>query len=74
MIEAAPFDLVHPRRLAEKKVQQEEKRQSVDVDADSVNWSPTKPITFTISPITLIYLCLLLSISNFIMLLRMVTT
>ena len=81
MLQYAPFSLVHPPpKQNMERVEKVERKEQVsvpkirrDVAADTVYWKPHR-ITFTISPMVLLYFVLFLSIFNFFLLLKLFTS
>mgnify|MGYP001166737414 CR=1 len=77
MLQYAPFSVVHPP--PKQPTQKIEKVEPVapkirrDVAADTVYWKPHR-ITFTVSPMVLLYFVLFLSIFNFFLLCKLLTS
>ncbi len=81
MLQYAPFNVVHPsHQQSVKRIEKVEKDQvqlpkvrRPDVAADTVYWKPHR-ITFTLSPMILLYFVLFLSIFNFFLLVKLLTS
>ncbi len=77
MLQSAPFSIVHPppRQPVQKieKVEPVAPKVRRDVAADTVYWKPHR-ITFTVSPMVLLYFVLFLSIFNFFLLCKLLTS